>query len=91
MASSTLARLIRRGGGRLLDRAVATVLPEKPASVGAPRPRHPVIKAITGAAISNFATKSVPGAIIVGGGLLAKALYDRKKARDDSGPDSAGT
>jgi hypothetical protein len=25
------------------------------------------------------ATRSVPGAILVGGGLLAKALYDRRK------------
>jgi hypothetical protein len=25
--------------------------------------------------------RSVPGALIVGGGLLAKTLYDRRKAR----------
>ena len=29
----------------------------------------------------RIATRSVPGAIIVGGGLLAKALYDRKRAK----------
>lgn len=32
-------------------------------------------------AIAKLATKSVPGAIVVGGGLLAKTLYDRKRGR----------
>jgi hypothetical protein len=27
------------------------------------------------------ATRSVPGAILVGGGLVAKALYERRKSR----------
>jgi hypothetical protein len=31
--------------------------------------------------ILRVATRSVPGAILVGGGLLAKALQDRRKAR----------
>lgn len=31
--------------------------------------------------LSKFATKSVPGAVLVGGGLLAKTLYDRGKSR----------
>ena len=32
-------------------------------------------------AIARMATRSVPGAIIVGGGTLAKMLYDRSHAR----------
>ncbi|MET1754269.1 hypothetical protein ABVV53_02155 [Novosphingobium sp. RD2P27] len=31
-------------------------------------------------AIARVATRSVPGAILVGGGLLAKTLYDRSKS-----------
>jgi hypothetical protein len=30
----------------------------------------------------RVATRSVPGAILVGGALLAKHLHDRKKAHD---------
>jgi hypothetical protein len=37
--------------------------------------------AICGAALMRIATRSVPGAIIVGGGLVAKTLHDRRKAR----------
>ncbi|QNE06246.1 hypothetical protein [Croceicoccus marinus] len=31
------------------------------------------------AAVARAATRSVPGAVVIGGGLLAKALYDRRK------------
>jgi hypothetical protein len=30
---------------------------------------------------TRIATKSVPGALLVGGALLAKTLYDRRKAQ----------
>lgn len=33
---------------------------------------------LLGTAIARIATRSVPGALLVGGGLLAKALYDRR-------------
>ena len=33
------------------------------------------------AAVSRLAMGSVPGAILVGGGLLAKTLYDRRRGR----------
>lgn len=32
-------------------------------------------------ALARIATRSVPGAIVVGGGALAKSLYDRRKNR----------
>jgi hypothetical protein len=37
---------------------------------------------LLGTAIARIATRSVPGALIVGGGMLAKTLYDRKHAKD---------
>ena len=33
---------------------------------------------LVGTAIARVATRSVPGALLVGGGLLAKAIYDRR-------------
>ncbi|MBV1918857.1 MAG: hypothetical protein KUG65_12470 [Sphingomonadaceae bacterium] len=44
-------------------------------------------------AIVKLATRSVPGAILVGGGLLAKTLYDRRKdkaarSQDEAAPGS---
>ena len=36
-------------------------------------------EALVGTAIARLAMRSVPGAILVGGGLLAKTLYDRRK------------
>ena len=38
-------------------------------------------KGLAGAAMARIATRSVPGAIVVGGGLLAKMLYDRRHAK----------
>lgn len=32
-------------------------------------------------AVAKIATRSVPGAIVVGGGMLAKTLYDRRRGR----------
>lgn len=38
-------------------------------------------ESLAGAALARAATTSVPGAILVGGGLLAKVLHDRRKGR----------
>jgi len=38
-------------------------------------------QALVHASLLRFATRSIPGAILVGGGLISKALYDRRKAR----------
>ena len=37
-----------------------------------------MMQSLVGTAIARIATRSVPGAIIVGGGMLAKTLYDRR-------------
>lgn len=36
---------------------------------------------LVGTAVARIATGSVPGALVVGGGLLAKSLYDYRKGR----------
>ncbi|MEO0032652.1 MAG: hypothetical protein RIS94_2410, partial [Pseudomonadota bacterium] len=38
-------------------------------------------QSLVGTAIARLATRSVPGAIVVGGGMLAKTLYDRRKGK----------
>ncbi len=73
-----LARLARQGGGRLLNTAIDRVLPDTPAEQKAKRS---LFAGIAGALAMRVATRSVPGAIVVTSGLLAKKLYDRRKAR----------
>ena len=38
-----------------------------------------MFQTLIGTAVARIATRSVPGAIMVGGGLLAKTLYDRRQ------------
>ncbi|HEY9090747.1 hypothetical protein [Parasphingorhabdus sp.] len=37
---------------------------------------------------ARIATRSIPGALLVGGVIVAKALYSRSKERDQEGPAS---
>lgn len=67
-----MAGIARRGGNRLIDRVTADLLP---ATSG----RSGLGKKLLGAALVRVATRSVPGAIIVGGGLLARALHKKHK------------
>lgn len=73
-----LARLARQGGGRLLNTAIAKALPDTPEPAGQKRN---LLSGIAGAVAMRVATRSVPGAIVVTSGLIAKKLYDRRKAR----------
>lgn len=79
-----IADIALRGGGALLKRAVEAGLLGATA-VGKNKAKK-VIKgrslgqSLVGTMIARVATRSVPGALIVGGGLLAKTLYDRKRA-----------
>jgi len=85
-----IADLALRGGGQLLRHAVERGLLGKSYS---PDKAKNLIKGrsmgqtLVGTAIARIATRSVPGALLVGGGLLAKTLYDRKHGKDsaDSG------
>ena len=56
-----------------------------------------VINTLAVYGVTKLATRSVPGALLVGGGLLVKTLYDRGKSRmearragDDTMDDFAG-
>ncbi len=73
-AASILRRIARQHGGKLLDGAIGKALPD----VGG---KSSLLSGIAGAALVRVATRSVPGAIVVGGGLLAKTLYDRRRAK----------
>lgn len=80
-----LADIALRGGGALLKRAVEAGL------LGAVGKGTGTVKGtvkgsslgrnLVGTMLVRVATRSVPGALIVGGGLLAKTLYDRKRSR----------
>ncbi|MDE2436922.1 MAG: hypothetical protein KGM49_11740 [Sphingomonadales bacterium] len=71
-----LAEIARKGGGKLLDTAVGRVLPadSEPA-------RKTLLGGIAAAVAIRVATRSVPGALVIGGGIIAKRLYDRRHAR----------
>lgn len=77
-ADRILASLARKGGGRLLDAAVRRALPDQPEPSGKNRN---VLRGMAGAVALRVAMGSVPGAIVVASGALAKKLYDRRRAR----------
>ncbi len=82
MTNLLIADLALRGGGQLLRHAVErTVLgakfsPTKAKNVIAGRS---MFQTLLGTAVARIATRSIPGAIVVSGGLLAKTLYDRRQ------------
>ena len=79
-----LADVALRGSGLLVRRGLERGLLGKRY---APDKARKIIKGrslgetLVGAVVSRLAMRSVPGAILVGGGLLAKTLYDRRKGR----------
>lgn len=73
-----LARLVRQGGGTLLNRVVDKVLPDTPSQE---KTKRNLFAGIAGAVAMRVATRSVPGALVVTSGLVAKKLYDRRKAK----------
>ena len=44
---------------------------------------------LMGAIAARIATRSVPGALLVGGALLAKAVYDQRKGKGNGKPPKA--
>lgn len=79
-----LADVALRAGGALLRRGVEQgILGQQ---VGKKKARR-VVKArgmgstLLATAAARIATRSVPGAIVVGGGMLAKTLYDLRRSR----------
>lgn len=84
MTNLILADIALRAGGALLRRGVERGLLGN--RTGAAKAKK-IIRGRTmgetliGTALARVATRSVPGAIVVGGGLLAKTLYDRRHGK----------
>jgi hypothetical protein len=47
--------------------------------------RKGIVQWIAAAALTRLATRSLPGALAVGGAVVAKALLDRRKSAGDTG------
>lgn len=81
MTNLLIADLALRGGGQLLRHAVERTLlgakfsPTKAKNIVGGRT---MFQTLLGTAVARIAMRSVPGAILVGGGLLAKTLLDRR-------------
>lgn len=87
ISSMVLADIALRGGGALLRRAVEQGLLGREygaANVKKIIKGRSMAQTLVGAAIARIATRSVPGAIIIGGSLLAKTLYDRQRAKHEA-------
>ena len=81
MVSRIFATLARRQGGRFLGRSMDRYLPIEPVSLAKP---STIVGGIATAIAVRIATSSVPGALLVGGGLLAKALIEKGRAQRDA-------
>ena len=79
-----IAEILVRSGGRLARRAMEKGLlkarfePEQ--AVGIIEGRG-LAHTLVSTTVARVATRSVPGALLVGGGLLAKTIYDRSISR----------
>jgi hypothetical protein len=69
-----IAQIARKNGGKLVNAVIDTLLPS-----AAPAGKSSILGGIAGALAVRVATRSVPGAIVVGGALIAKRLYDRRR------------
>ena len=79
-----VADLALRAGEKLVRRGVERgLLRGKPTQSGRVIRGATLQETVIGTVMAEVARRSVPGAILVGGGLLAKALRDRRKARKD--------
>ncbi|MEJ5978562.1 hypothetical protein WG901_18060 [Novosphingobium sp. PS1R-30] len=84
MTNIIIADVALRGGGRLLRHMVERTLlgvkysPDKAKNIVKGRS---MTQTLLGTAVARIATRSVPGALLIGGGLLAKTLYDHGKQR----------
>jgi hypothetical protein len=78
MADPIIPRLLREHAPKLVGKALESqrLDPE----TGKPK-KQPLAHKIAQGLMLRIATKSVPGAIVVGGIMLAKHLNDRRKAK----------
>ena len=77
-----VADLAVRTGDRLVRRGIERgLLNGKPAQTGRVIRGRTLKETVIGTVLAEVARRSVPGAILVGGGLIAQALRDRRLAR----------
>lgn len=84
IARSLIARVARQGGGKLVDMAVARLVPDTVARGTTPKgagKSSGIGSGIATVAAAQLARRSVPAAIVIGGAVLAKHLYDRRRAK----------
>ena len=84
MDKNILAGSLKSQGGKLLELGISSLLGPKP-TVDEPTPARPKLaRRLAGGALLRIASRSIPGAIVVTGGMLAKAAHDRRKAKRNS-------
>ena len=87
MTNLILTDLLLRGGGQIMRHAVETSLLKakydktKARKIIAGRS---LTQTLVATAVARIATRSVPGMILVGGGTLAKLLYDRSRDKREA-------
>ena len=82
IATLIVADLAVRAGDRLVRRGIERgLLGGKPAQTGRVIRGRTLKETVIGTVLAEIARRSVPGAIVVGGGLIAQALRDRRRAR----------
>lgn len=92
--SSTLAGLALRHGAKLARRSI-----DKRLSIGgisaddvdSAFTARSLVGTIALTAATRLATRSVPGALVVGSGLVAKALYERHKRKREEAEQASPT
>lgn len=81
----SLAGLAKKGGTRLARKTLGRRLRVAGVSANDIGDTLSGKRSLSGLALAavatRLATRSVPGALVVGGGLVAKALFDRRKRR----------
>lgn len=75
-----------RTGDTLLRRAIELALLKGTAAPGRVIRGNTIKETVIGTALATIARRSIPGAILVGGGLAAKAISDRRKAKRAAKP-----
>ena len=84
MTNLILTDLLLRGGGQIMRHAIETaLLSTKDDTTKAKKivKGRGLAQTIISTAVARVATRSVPGAILVGGASLAKLLYDRRRGK----------
>ncbi len=90
LIAAVLSDVVMKAGKRLLDQAIGATAPvadaaASKAAAALPKSKRSKAKGAIGVMASGaamkLASRSIPGALLVGGGVIAKTLYDRRKLR----------